>query len=84
MSKLIINGGKRLFGEVNIHGAKNSALPILAATVLCHGVNEIHNCPDLSDVTASIEILKHLGCKCSVKGDIVYIDTNKLKCNKIK
>lgn len=83
MSKLIINGGKRLFGEVKIHGAKNSVLPILAATVLCRGVSTIHNCPELSDVSASINILKHLGCNCSFNNNTVTIDTNLLRCSRI-
>ncbi len=83
MSKLIINGGKRLFGEVKIHGAKNSVLPILAATVLCVGTSVIHNCPALSDVNASINILKHLGCKCSLQNNTVTVNTANLKCNRI-
>lgn len=83
MSKLIINGGKKLFGEVKIHGAKNSVLPILAATVLCNGVCVIKNCPHLSDVNASINILKHLGCKCNFDQDIVTVDSSGIKCCKI-
>ncbi len=83
MSKLIINGGNRLFGEVKVHGAKNSVLPILAATVLCKGTSSIHNCPELSDVIASINILKHLGCKCSLKNNTVTVNTNDLKCSRI-
>ena len=43
-----INGGKKLFGEISVHGAKNSALPILASTLLIKGESVIHNCPDLS------------------------------------
>ena len=62
MSRLMIEGLHRLSGAVNIHGAKNSALPVLAATLLCEGPSEIHNCPDLSDVDASVAILECLGC----------------------
>lgn len=83
MSKLIIKGNKRLFGEVEIHGAKNSVLPLLAATVLCNGKSVIHNCPALSDVTASINILRHLGCKCSFENNVVTVDTNALRCSRI-
>ncbi len=83
MSKLIITGGNRLTGEVKIHGAKNSVLPILAATVLCEGTSVIHNCPMLSDVDASINILKFLGCKCSLKNNTANIDTHSLKCSRI-
>ena len=49
MQKLIIRGTKRLEGSVNIHGAKNSILPIIAATVLLDGKSVLHNCPDLSE-----------------------------------
>lgn len=83
MSKLIINGGKSLFGDVKIHGAKNSALPLLAATVLCQGTSIIHNCPDLSDVNASINILRHLGCRCKFVDNTILVDTSKLRCNRI-
>ena len=58
---LIIEGGRPLRGEVHVHGAKNSALPILAAAILAPGESVIHNCPPLSDVNASLEILRHLG-----------------------
>ncbi len=83
MSKLIIKGKNRLFGEVRVHGAKNSALPILAATVLCKGRCVIHNCPMLSDVNTSIEILRHLGCVCSFKDNTVTVNTDTLVCNRI-
>ena len=61
MQNLIINGGKRLKGSVDIHGAKNSVLPIIAATVLLDGRSVLHNCPDLSDVTAALDIIGFLG-----------------------
>lgn len=74
MAVLTIEGGKRLSGEVEIHGAKNSALPILAATFLCNEKCTLQNCPALSDVDASIKILKHLGCKVVREGDQIEID----------
>lgn len=74
MSRLIINGGRRLNGEITVQGAKNSILPILAATVLCKGEAVIHNCPDLSDVTASLKILEHLGCQCVREGETVTVN----------
>lgn len=74
MSKLQITGGRRLSGQVYIHGAKNSVLPILAATVLVPGISVIHNCPRLSDVTASLAILEHLGCKTAREGNTVTVD----------
>lgn len=78
MSEFRIQGGRRLSGDVTIHGAKNSVLPILAATVLAPGVSVIRNCPDLSDVTASLTILEHLGCKTAREGDTVTVDASHL------
>ena len=60
MEKLMIDGGKRLSGEITLHGAKNSVLPILSASVLVNGVSVIHNCPDLSDVRVTVNILRYL------------------------
>lgn len=74
MSEFRIIGGVPLHGHVRVHGAKNSVLPILAAAVLVPGVCVIHNCPDLSDVKASLAILEHLGCKTFRQGDTVTVD----------
>ncbi len=65
MSKLIINGKKTLKGEVNIHGAKNAVLPILCASILCDEKIVLKNCPALSDVDNTIEILNFLGLDAS-------------------
>lgn len=75
MSKIVINGGKALKGELNIQGAKNSVLPILAATILCKGDCVVHNCPDLSDVSVSVKILEGLGCNCLKENDTVIVDS---------
>ena len=69
MSRLLIRGGNRLQGEVTIQGAKNSVLPILAATILTGGSVELRRCPRLRDVEASIRILQALGCKAGWRGD---------------
>ncbi|HNI65358.1 MAG TPA: UDP-N-acetylglucosamine 1-carboxyvinyltransferase [Pseudomonadales bacterium] len=61
MDKLIITGGGRLDGEIRISGAKNSALPILAATLLCDEKMEIGNLPHLHDITTMIELLGCMG-----------------------
>lgn len=79
MDGFIISGGKRLEGEIPIHGAKNSALPLLAATLLVQGVSEIHNCPCLSDVTASMAILRHLGCRVTRQERTVTVDATAIK-----
>lgn len=74
MSAYLVEGGRRLSGIAKVHGAKNSVLPILAATILAGGECVLHNCPDLSDVTASLAILEHLGCVARREGDTVYVD----------
>ncbi len=76
MSILRITGGTPLYGEVYVHGAKNSVLPIMAASLLSAGETVIHNCPALSDVDAAMEILRHLGCRAVKDGDTVYIDSS--------
>lgn len=74
MPKLIIEGGKRLNGQITVQGAKNSILPVLAATVLCRSECIIHNCPELSDVETSIKILEVLGCRCSRDGTTLTVN----------
>lgn len=76
MGSFIITGGKRLRGEVTLQGAKNAVLPILAATVLVDGECVIENCPKLKDVTASLNILRHLGCRAQQEGDRVTVNAS--------
>ena len=78
MSILRIKGGKSLAGTVRVHGAKNSVLPIIAASILCAGETVIHNCPDLTDVHAAMKILRHLGCSAAMRGCSLYINTKTL------
>lgn len=61
MDKLLINGGKALFGEVIISGAKNAALPIMAASLLASDHVTISNVPHLKDITTMMELLGQLG-----------------------
>lgn len=82
MGNIIINGGKRLGGELKVQGSKNGSLPILAATVLIDGISVIHNCPCLSDVDAAVRILRHLGCKVKREGDTLTVDSRTItRCN---
>ncbi len=83
MEKLVIHGGRKLSGEIDIQGAKNSALPILAATVLIKGESVIHNCPELSDIDAAIRILKHLGCKVKKENKTLIVDSREITCYNI-
>ena len=61
MDKLIITGGEQLNGEVRISGAKNSALPILAATLLASEPVTVCNLPHLHDITTMLELLRRMG-----------------------
>ena len=63
MSAIIIRGGRPLSGSLTVQGAKNSVLPILAATLLSGEVCRIRHCPRLRDVETAMEILRHLGCR---------------------
>lgn len=83
MEELIINGNKKLHGEISIHGSKNSVLPILAASVLINGKSIIHNCPNLSDVEAAVKILKSLGCKVKREGHTLLIDSTDIVSSEI-
>ncbi len=74
MSEILIKGGKRLEGEIKLQGAKNSVLPVLAATLLCNERCVIHNCPEISDVDTSVKILNALGCKCEKQIGSLVID----------
>ncbi len=79
MSKLLVSGGRKLFGEVKVQGSKNSTLPILAATLLCEGESVLYNCPKLSDVDASVRILRYLGCKATRSDSTLIVDTSDMK-----
>lgn len=83
MEKLIINGANRLGGEISVHGAKNSVLPILAATLLIKGESVIHNVPNLADVDASIKILEYLGAVVKKEGSTIAVDASSITQNHI-
>ena len=74
MKQLLVSGGRRLHGEVHIQGAKNSVLPILAATVLHDGISVLEGCPHLSDVETAVQILHELGAKTSWQGHTLTVD----------
>jgi len=78
MSQLLVRGGGCLEGEVTIQGAKNSVLPILAATLLADGQVVLQGCPHLRDVDASIRILRFLGCDAEWENDALLVNTTAL------
>ncbi|MBQ8203457.1 MAG: UDP-N-acetylglucosamine 1-carboxyvinyltransferase [Clostridia bacterium] len=82
MPKLYIEGKHQLNGEIEVQGAKNSVLPLLAATFLCSGISVIKNCPWLLDVESSLKILTHLGCECKFEDNTVTVNaTNAKNCD---
>ena len=78
MGRYIINGDKRLRGEVSISGAKNAVLPILAATVIGNNQSTIFNIPNLRDVEIMGKILTSIGCTVEKLDNIMYVDSRTL------
>lgn len=78
MRSFIINGSNKLEGIVKISGSKNSALPILASTILCGREYIIRNIPDIDDVKMMLEILILLGCSAYYENGTCYINTKNL------
>lgn len=74
MPKLRIEGGKALCGVIDIQGAKNSILPIMAATLVAEGECVIKNCPRISDTRTALEILRRLGAVVHQWGNTVSVD----------
>jgi UDP-N-acetylglucosamine 1-carboxyvinyltransferase len=73
--RLIVRGGRCLKGEVAVSGAKNSALKLMAASLLAPGVSVLHNVPDIQDVHTMGEVLEHLGAVVSFADSTMSIDT---------
>ncbi len=80
MEKVEIKGGRKLEGRVEIGGAKNAALPVMAATLLAPGRSVIHNVPRLRDVETMLKILAHLG----IRGEFVGDDTISLDSSRLQ
>ncbi len=78
MDKFVINGGIKLQGEVRISGAKNAALPLLAATILAETPITLTNVPNLKDVNTLVELIAGLGISISYSSDTVKADTSTL------
>ncbi len=76
MDKLLIQGGHRLSGEIEIAGAKNAALPILCAGLLTDDAVELHNVPRLQDVATMLKLLEQMGLKIRQDGEHVVLNGN--------
>ena len=83
MCKYIVNGGNKIEGRLNIRGAKNSILPIMAATILNENKSIIHNVPNISDVYIMIKILESIGCRVDYEDDTLIIDSSNINSGEI-
>ena len=78
MDKIRINGTRPLYGTVAVSGAKNAALPLIAATLLTPGTHTLHNVPDLRDTRTMLKLLETLGADWERSGTSVQINTTDL------
>ena len=79
MDKLIIRGGKRLKGTVEISGAKNAALPLMAASILAAGEHSLYGVPDLRDVITMGRLLANLGAGFHFEKNSVILDSSRIR-----
>lgn len=79
MEKIVIKGGVSLSGEVQVSGAKNSALPLLFATLLADGESEICNIPALRDINTAVKLLGELGAETAREGDCLTINARQIE-----
>ena len=78
MDKIVLEGGRRLQGEVGVCGAKNAALPILVSALLCDGRSCFENVPDLKDIESTLLLLDHLGADVDSDPHVVQVDASGL------
>ncbi|CCK80591.1 UDP-N-acetylglucosamine 1-carboxyvinyltransferase [Desulfobacula toluolica] len=74
MDKIQIIGGRQLHGEVNISGAKNAALPLIASSILVNGKTCFSNVPNLMDITSIRQLLEDLGASCKASNNCLEVD----------
>lgn len=75
VAKYIIEGGRKLHGEISLQGAKNAILPILAAALVSQRPVHLYNCPCIGDVDCMLDILRSIGSQVSQDGQIIHIDS---------
>ena len=83
MSEYIIEGGRKLSGNIDVSGSKNATLPILAATILNEGITIINNVPDIKDVNAMCAILQSLGCTITRDKNTVKVNSTNITTSEI-
>ena len=80
MDQIVVTGGVALKGSVSISGSKNSALPLIFSTLLCPGLHELSNIPELKDIFSAIQLIESLGCYCHFENNKLSIKvSDKLK-----
>jgi UDP-N-acetylglucosamine 1-carboxyvinyltransferase len=79
MDRLLVTGGTRLSGEVRVSGAKNSALKLMAATLLSEGRSVVHNVPHIQDCITMVEVLDQLGAGCRLEGGTLSVDAGDVR-----
>lgn len=83
MEDYIVFGKRPLEGKLRVYGAKNAVLPILAGSILSGGAVLLKNCPRLSDVEHTLEILERLGCKTAFEGEEIIVNPAGLTCGPV-
>lgn len=78
MASYIIEGGKRLQGEVTVSGSKNASLPIIATAILNSGTTRLYNIPNIHDTQITLEILKYLGCKVKKNNGKIEVNSKQI------
>lgn len=78
MDKIVIEGAKRLCGEVRVSGAKNAALPLMATAIVCDGPLMLDNVPDLKDLATMARLLVHMGGRAEISGGRAELDMSAL------
>lgn len=76
MERFFVEGGNRLYGEVEVSGAKNAALKLIAAALLAPGETVLHNVPRIKDVETMLAVLEGLGARCEFSGSTLSIDAS--------
>ena len=76
MSRFIVEGSNRIDGKVRVQGSKNGVLPLLSASVLVSGKSVLTGCPELTDVSAAVNILTYLGCRVEKKDGVICVDSS--------
>ena len=79
MQKILIHGGKKLTGTITISGAKNSAVALIPAAILCDEETKIYNVPEISDRDNLINIIETLNVEVKTSNDTITINTKKFK-----